>query len=95
MNAAEILIDTPIEGGVEIIFGLPGDGINGIIEALRKRQQDIRFIQARHDEAAMLPPKRREEYMKHLGKAFATGAAGQSEIEERLGEEAATTSLKP
>ena len=43
----------------------------------------------------MLPPKRREEYMKHLGKAFEIGTAGQAEIEERLKEEPASTALKP
>jgi len=43
----------------------------------------------------MLPPKRREEYMKHLGKAFETGTPGQEEIERRLTEEPASTSLKP
>ncbi len=29
-----------------------GDGINGIMEALRKRQDKIRFVQVRHEEAA-------------------------------------------
>jgi pyruvate dehydrogenase (quinone) len=33
---------------VEVVFGLPGDGINGIMEALRTRQDTIRFIQVRH-----------------------------------------------
>jgi pyruvate dehydrogenase (quinone)/pyruvate oxidase len=51
-TAAEILLDTIHDWGVEVIFGLPGDGINGIIEALRKRQDKIRFIQVRHEEAA-------------------------------------------
>jgi hypothetical protein len=31
---------------------MPGDGINGIIEALRTRQDQVRFIQVRHEEAA-------------------------------------------
>jgi len=44
MTAADILIDTIMDWGVEVVFGLPGDGINGIIEALRKRQDKIRFI---------------------------------------------------
>ena len=34
-TAAEILVDRLIDWGVEVIFGLPGDGINGIMEALR------------------------------------------------------------
>jgi pyruvate dehydrogenase (quinone) len=51
-TAADVLIDVIADWGVEVVFGLPGDGINGIMEALRKRQNDIRFIQARHEEAA-------------------------------------------
>ena len=44
-NAADILIETVRDWGVEIVFGLPGDGINGIMEVLRKRSEHIRFIQ--------------------------------------------------
>lgn len=47
MTAAEVLIDSLVNWGVEVIFGLPGDGINGIMEALRTRQDKIRFIQIR------------------------------------------------
>jgi pyruvate dehydrogenase (quinone) len=52
MTAADVLVETLMDWGVEIIFGLPGDGINGIMEALRTRQDKIRFIQVRHEEAA-------------------------------------------
>jgi thiamine pyrophosphate-dependent acetolactate synthase large subunit-like protein len=41
--AADILLDTIHRWGVEVVFGLPGDGINGIMEALRKRQDKVRF----------------------------------------------------
>ena len=51
-TAADILIETLHDWGVEVVFGLPGDGINGIMEALRKRQDEIRFVQVRHEEAA-------------------------------------------
>lgn len=37
-TAADVLIESLQDWGVEIIFGLPGDGINGIMEALRRRQ---------------------------------------------------------
>ncbi len=35
--------------GVDVGFGLPGDGINGIIEAPRKWQDKVRFVQVRGD----------------------------------------------
>lgn len=51
-TASDVLVDGLIAFGVDTVFGLPGDGINGIMEALRKRQNDIRFIQVRHEESA-------------------------------------------
>src|SRR5947208_7605543 len=53
-NTAEILVDTLIAWDVRVIFGQPGDGINGIMEALRTRQDRIRFVQVRHEESAAL-----------------------------------------
>ncbi len=52
MNASDVLIETIHAWGVDVVFGLPGDGINGIIEALRKAKDKIRFIQVRHEEGA-------------------------------------------
>jgi pyruvate dehydrogenase (quinone) len=65
MNASDVLIETIHAWGVDIIFGLPGDGINGIMEALRKRQDKIRFIQVRHEESAAFMAC---AYAKHTGK---------------------------
>lgn len=47
-----MLVEGLVDWGVEVVFGLPGDGINGIVEAPRKAQDRIRFIQVRHEEAA-------------------------------------------
>ena len=49
-NASEILIDTIHDWGVDVIFGLPGDRINGIIEAIRTKSDKVRFIHVRHEE---------------------------------------------
>ncbi len=48
-TGGDILIETLIAWGVDTVFGLPGDGINGIIESLRTRQDKIRFVQVRHE----------------------------------------------
>jgi Thiamine pyrophosphate enzyme, N-terminal TPP binding domain len=50
-TAADILIETIQDWGVEVIFDLPRDGIKSIMEALRKRKDRVRFVQARHEEA--------------------------------------------
>ena len=64
-TASDVLIETIHAWGVDVVFGLPGDGINGIIEALRKRQDAIRFVQVRHEEAAAFMAC---AYAKHTGK---------------------------
>ena len=51
-TAADVLVETLSSWGIDTIFGIPGDGINGIMEALRKRADAIRFIQGRHEESA-------------------------------------------
>ncbi len=47
--ASEVLIERLAEWGVDTIFGLPGDGINGIMEGLRRHQDKVRFVLVHHD----------------------------------------------
>jgi pyruvate dehydrogenase (quinone) len=64
-TTADILIDTLIKWDVRFVFGIVGDGINPLIEALRRRQESIRFIAVRHEEAAAFMAS---GYAKHTGK---------------------------
>ena len=75
-TAADVLIDTLHHWGVTVVFGLPGDGINGIMEALRKRQDDIRFIQVRHEESAAFMACAYAKYTGKLGVCLATSGPG-------------------
>ncbi|HEY3052208.1 MAG TPA: thiamine pyrophosphate-dependent enzyme [Thermoanaerobaculia bacterium] len=75
-TAADILIDTLQEWSVEVIFGLPGDGINGIMESLRRRQDKIRFIQVRHEESAAFMACAYAKYTGRLGVCLATSGPG-------------------
>jgi pyruvate dehydrogenase (quinone) len=75
-TAADILLETIHDWGVEVIFGLPGDGINGIIEGLRKRQDKIRFIQVRHEESAAFMACAYAKYTGKLGVCLATSGPG-------------------
>jgi pyruvate dehydrogenase (quinone)/pyruvate decarboxylase len=52
LNTSDILVEALIDWGATHVFGIVGDGINSIIEALRKRQDRIRYIAVRHEEAA-------------------------------------------
>ncbi|HYO49673.1 MAG TPA: thiamine pyrophosphate-binding protein, partial [Chloroflexia bacterium] len=75
-TAADILVDTLQEWGVDTVFGLPGDGINGIMEALRKRQDRIRFVQVRHEESAAFAACGYAKFTGRLGVCLATSGPG-------------------
>ncbi|HTM11085.1 MAG TPA: thiamine pyrophosphate-dependent enzyme [Verrucomicrobiae bacterium] len=75
-TAADVLIDALCDWGVSVIFGLPGDGINGVMEALRKRQGKIRFIQVRHEEAAAFMACGYAKYTGKLGVCLGTSGPG-------------------
>jgi pyruvate dehydrogenase (quinone) len=75
-TASDILIETIQDWGVEVVFGLPGDGINGIMEALRTRQDQVRFIQVRHEEAAALMACAYAKFTGKLGVCLATSGPG-------------------
>jgi pyruvate dehydrogenase (quinone)/pyruvate oxidase len=53
-TASDQLVERLIEWGIDTVFGLPGDGINGVMEALRTHRDQIRFIHVRHEETAAL-----------------------------------------
>src|SRR5712671_3160328 len=76
MTAADVLIEGLIDWGVEVAFGLPGDGINGIMESLRTHQDQIRFIQVRHEESAALMACGYAKFTGRLGVCLATSGPG-------------------
>jgi len=51
MNVAELMVETLADRGVERVYGLPGDSLNGITDAIRA-QKKIQWIHVRHEEAA-------------------------------------------
>src|SRR5882762_737445 len=75
-TAADVLIETLLDWDVEVVFGLPGDGINGIMEALRTRQDRIRFVQVRHEESAAFMACAYAKFTGKLGVCLATSGPG-------------------
>jgi pyruvate dehydrogenase (quinone) len=75
-TASDVLVETLLDWGVDTIFGIPGDGINGIIESLRKYQEKIRFIQVRHEEAAAFAAVGYAKFTGRLGCCIATSGPG-------------------
>jgi pyruvate dehydrogenase (quinone) len=75
-TVADHLAERLIEWGVDTIFGFPGDGINGILEALRTHQDKLRFIQVRHEEAAAFAACGYAKFTGRLGVCLATSGPG-------------------
>ena len=76
MNASDVLIESLLDWGVDVVFGLPGDGINGIMEALRVRAEKIRFVQVRHEETAAFMACGYAKFTGKLGVCLATSGPG-------------------
>jgi len=50
-SAAEVIVETLVASGVKRIYGLPGDSLNGLTDAIRARSE-IQWVHVRHEEVA-------------------------------------------
>src|SRR5881394_769290 len=74
--ASEDLIERLADWGVDTVFGLPGDGINGIMEGLRRHQDKVRFILVHHEEAAAFMASGYAKQTGRIGVCLATSGPG-------------------
>lgn len=75
-RTADIIVDALKDWGVKVVFGIPGDGINGVIEAFRRSRDSIRFVLARHEESAAFMACAYAKYTGNLGVCVATSGPG-------------------
>jgi pyruvate dehydrogenase (quinone) len=75
-TVADLLVDRLIDWEVDTVFSLPGDGINGIFESLRRRQGRIKVIQVRHEESAAFAACGYAKFSRRLGVCLATSGPG-------------------
>lgn len=75
-NGADVLVESLIAWGVDVVFGMPGDGINGVMESIRTRSDRIRFIQVRHEESAAFMACAYAKFTGKLGCCLATTGPG-------------------
>jgi len=75
-TVSDALLQRLIDWGVDTIFGLPGDGINGFMEALRTRKDEVRFVHTRHEETAALAACAYAKFTGRLGVCLSTAAPG-------------------
>jgi pyruvate dehydrogenase (quinone) len=74
--ASETLIERLADWGVDTVFGLPGDGINGIMEGLRRHQDRVRFVLVHHEEAAAFMATAYAKSTGKIGVCLATSGPG-------------------
>jgi pyruvate dehydrogenase (quinone) len=74
--ASEDLINRLADWGVDTVFGLPGDGINGLMEGLRRSSDRVRFILVQHEEAAAFMACGYAKATGRLGVCLATSGPG-------------------
>src|SRR6188474_1309051 len=75
-NVADFLVNRLLEWGVKRVFGLPGDGINGIMGAISRVQDKLEFIQVRHEEMAAFMACGHAKFTGEVGVCLATSGPG-------------------
>ena len=75
-NVADFLVNRLLEWGVKRVFGLPGDGINGIMGAISRVQDKLEFIQVRHEEMAAFMACGHAKFTGEVGICLATSGPG-------------------
>ncbi len=75
-TTADLLVERLIEWGVDLIAGIPGDGINGVFDALRTHRDRIRFVQVRHEETAAFMACAYAKFTGRVGACIATSGPG-------------------
>src|SRR5882757_7520586 len=74
--AAQAMVARLADWGVDTVFGLPGDGINGIMEGLRRNADRVRFVLVHHEEAAAFMATAYAKQTGRVGVCLATSGPG-------------------
>jgi pyruvate dehydrogenase (quinone) len=79
-TVGDFLVERLHAWGVRIVFGYPGDGINGVFGALRRARGKIRFVQVRHEEMAAFMASAHAKFTGELGVCIATSGPGATHL---------------
>jgi pyruvate dehydrogenase (quinone) len=75
-TVGDFMVSRLLEWGITRIFGYPGDGINGILGAIQRRQDDLQFVQVRHEEMAAFMAGAHAKFTGEIGVCLATSGPG-------------------
>ena len=75
-TVSDQLIERLVEWGVHRVYGYSGDGINGVMGALRRAQDKVEFVQAPHEELASFMAASHPKFTGEVGVCIATSGPG-------------------
>ncbi len=73
---ADVMLARLRAWGVKQVFGYPGDGINGLLGAWSRADNDPQFVQARHEEMSALEAVGFAKFSSQVGVCVATSGPG-------------------
>ena len=76
LTVSDAIVERLLAWGVRRIYGFPGDGINGVLGAIRRREKEIEFIQVAHEELAGMAACAHAKFTGELGVCLSTGGPG-------------------
>ncbi len=75
-TVSDYLVNRLHEWGVDMVYGFPGDGINGLMGAMNRAREKVRFIQVRHEENAAFMACGHAKFSGRVGVCMATSGPG-------------------
>ncbi len=76
MTVADLVLSRLRDWGVKQVFGYPGDGINGLLAAWGRAENEPKFVQARHEEMAAFEAVGYAKFSGEVGVCAATSGPG-------------------
>lgn len=93
IKANDALVKALSNWGIDHVYGIPGDTIDTVVDALKSAKDKIKFYQVRHEEVASLAAR---SYAKLTGKIVFDEMLGYAKFEIRnLLEENKLTKMPP
>jgi len=75
-TVADFVVERLQQWNVRRVFGYPGDGINGVIGAIHRRERSVDFVQVAHEELASMMATAHAKYTGEVGVCLSTGGPG-------------------
>jgi pyruvate dehydrogenase (quinone) len=75
-TVSDQVIERLVDWGVRRVYGYPGDGINGVMGALRRAQEKVEFVQSPHEELAAFMATAHSKFTGEVGVCIATSGPG-------------------